>query len=367
MTERAIPETLIGLVNRYSPSGEEDEAVAYLVDRMASLGYDQSMVDPVGNAVGVMGSGSRQIVLLGHIDTVPGEIPVQVQNDILYGRGAVDAKGPLAAFVDAVAAVGPVPGWQFVVIGAVDEERDSKGARYLAGQYRPDFAVIGEPNRWSRVALGYKGSASAQISVRRPVAHSAGRGKSACEAVVEAWNAIGTWVDRFNTGRNMIFDQVLPSLHSMHSGKDGLEEWADLQIGVRLPLDLSPEAWYSQMESILIEVESARVSLRPTGFPTSAYRAEKNTSLVRAFLGGIRAAGGKPGFVVKTGTADLNIVAPVWGCPAVAYGPGDSGLDHTPNEHILLAEYQQAVEVLVYVLRNLNPRQPGRGHRGRDV
>jgi LysW-gamma-L-lysine carboxypeptidase len=66
-----------------------------------------------------------------------------------------------------------------------------------------------------------------------------------------------------------------------------------------------------------------------------------------------RRAGGQPGFVLKTGTADLNIVAPAWGCPAVAYGPGDSTLDHTPDEHLPLEEYRNAVEVIRSVLKRL--------------
>jgi [amino group carrier protein]-lysine/ornithine hydrolase len=49
----------------------------------------------------------------------------------------------------------------------------------------------------------------------------------------------------------------------------------------------------------------------------------------------------------------LNIVAPVWKCPAVVYGPGDSALDHTPNEHIALEDYAKAVAVLVNVLNGL--------------
>jgi LysW-gamma-L-lysine carboxypeptidase len=57
--------------------------------------------------------------------------------------------------------------------------------------------------------------------------------------------------------------------------------------------------------------------------------------------------------VYKTGTADLNIVAPVWKCPAVVYGPGDSALDHTPNEHIALDDYARSVAVLVNVLDGL--------------
>ena len=97
-------ETLIGLVDQYSPSGGEQSAVRFLVERMQALGYDQAFSDEAGNAVGVIGKGPRQIVLLGHIDTVPGEIAVRVEEGVLYGRGAVDAKGPLACFTDAAAA-----------------------------------------------------------------------------------------------------------------------------------------------------------------------------------------------------------------------------------------------------------------------
>src|SRR5512138_3211116 len=105
-------ETLIGLISRYSPSGQEREAAEWLAGRMRSLGYNEAFIDEAGNAVGVMGTGPKQVVLLGHIDTVPGEISVRRDgsppNVSLYGRGAVDAKGPLACFTDAVAQVGVV-------------------------------------------------------------------------------------------------------------------------------------------------------------------------------------------------------------------------------------------------------------------
>ena len=104
-------DTLIGLVSQYSPSGSERRAVEWLIERMKSLGYDDAFIDEAGNAVGVMGKGEKQVVLLGHIDTVPGEISAREENGILYGRGAVDAKGPLACFVDAVANVGAQEGW----------------------------------------------------------------------------------------------------------------------------------------------------------------------------------------------------------------------------------------------------------------
>ncbi|MBK7319597.1 hypothetical protein [Candidatus Villigracilis affinis] len=73
-------ETLIGLVSQYSPSGQERGAVEWLVARMKALGFDDAFVDEAGNAVGVMGKGTKQVVLLGHIDTVPGEISVRVED-----------------------------------------------------------------------------------------------------------------------------------------------------------------------------------------------------------------------------------------------------------------------------------------------
>jgi LysW-gamma-L-lysine carboxypeptidase len=340
--------TLLGLVERFSPTGQEGEAVAWLVSRMHALGYDRSAPDAAGNAVGVIGEGPRQVVLLGHIDTVPGRVPVRVEGGVLYGRGAVDAKGPLAAFVDAAARLGKQPGWQIVVIGAVDEEGDSAGARYAAGPYRPDYAIIGEPSRWERVTLGYKGSAAAELAVKRPAAHSAAQAQNACETAFETWGAIRGWCAQFNQGRARVFDQLSPSLRGFASGSDGFVDWARLRLGVRLPPGFSPADWYNRLAGLAPGAEVC-----PTGFAIPAYLGEKNTPLVRAFLAGIRGAGGSPGFVLKTGTADLNIVAPAWDCPAVAYGPGDSTLDHTPDEHISLEEYVHAVEVLQEVLLQL--------------
>jgi LysW-gamma-L-lysine carboxypeptidase len=49
----------------------------------------------------------------------------------------------------------------------------------------------------------------------------------------------------------------------------------------------------------------------------------------------------------------MNIVGPAWNCPILAYGPGDSSLDHTPEEHLPLAEYGQAIVVWQHALAAL--------------
>ena len=73
-----------------STSTQEGALAQFLVDTMAQLGLE-SHVDAAGNAVGIFGTPNSgpDLVLLGHIDTVPGVVPVRVEDGKLYGRGAV--------------------------------------------------------------------------------------------------------------------------------------------------------------------------------------------------------------------------------------------------------------------------------------
>lgn len=343
-----LPATLIGLLEHFSPSGHEAQAVAWLVKHMERLGFTRSFTDPAGNAVGVMGDGPRQMILLGHIDTVPGEIPVRIEDGRLYGRGSVDAKGPLAAFVDAMAAHGEVTPWQLIVIGAVGEEADSPGARYVVDQYQPEFSLIGEPSGWQRLTLGYKGSANALLHFQAKNTHSAGKDTNTCEQAFVVWGRILEWAHAYNKQHSGYFKMVTPKLTGFVSGNDGFEDWATLQVGTRLPIALPPDDWYRFLSEIALPA-----MLERSGYPVSAYRTGKSNPLNAAFLAAIRQQGGKPGFLLKTGTTDMNIVGPAWGCPIAAYGPGDSSLDHTPDEHIHLEDYSQAVLILKQVIARL--------------
>ena len=339
-------ELLEGLLQRYSPTFQEAEATNYLVAQMSAAGFN-ACVDEAGNAVGVIGDGPREVMMLGHIDTVPGFIEVERVGDRLYGRGSVDAKGPLACFVAAAALAGRREGYRFVVIGAVGEEGDSRGAQFVRDHYKPEALIIGEPSSWDRVTLGYKGSAWFEYEVQRTLAHTSANVESACQAAVSFWNRVIDRSAQWNVGRLKMFDRLIPSLRAMHSRSDGFVETAALKFNLRVP----PGIRLSEVEALVGEqVQDAELKMVEG---CAAYRAEKNTPLVRAFLAAIRQHGGAPTFTVKSGTSDMNLTAPAWQCPTLAYGPGDSDLDHTPHEHVLLAEYQRAVHILADVLRTL--------------
>lgn len=284
-------EILRGLVAIPSLSGQERPAVEYLCAVMRDLGF-QAAIDGAGNAVGSVGDGPREVVLLGHIDTVPGAIPVRIEGGTLHGRGAVDAKGPLATFVCAAArtaAAGLPPGLRVVVIGAVGEEAESAGALYVAPRYRPAFCVIGEPGGWDSVVLGYKGSMWADYTLRQPGSHSAGPETSAPQLAVAFWNRIAAHAERFNAGREGMFDRLEPKLRAFNSADDGLYEEARLHLGFRLPLDLDGAALTALLDEYARTGAVARAEVRLTcGTPLPAYRGDKGNPLVRAFLPAIR-------------------------------------------------------------------------------
>ena len=334
-----------------SPSGREHAVAAFLIEQMVNLGY-QVRRDRAGNVIGAVGDpcAEKTIVLLGHMDTVPGLIPVRREGGKLYGRGAVDAKGPLAAFVLAAARLASrLHGAQVLVIGVVEEEIRGRGAHHLAEVMAPpDCVIIGEPSGWQGITIGYKGMLSIDYRLVRPTGHSAGQGTPPTQEAVIFWNQLATLAEALNDGQSQRFHTLDPALREIQTYQDGLEDRVEMSIGLRLPLGSDVPALKRQMLSWRDAADLAFPYMEPP------FHAEKNTPLVRAMLKAIRDRGGVPRFKLKTGTSDMNVVGPAWGCPIVAYGPGDSTLDHTPEEHIEVEEFVRGIRVLVEVLQELS-------------
>jgi LysW-gamma-L-lysine carboxypeptidase len=224
----------------------------------------------------------------------------------------------------------------------------SRGANWLVEHHsRPDAVIIGEPSGWDGVVLGYKGSVAIEYRIVRPSAHAAGPSTTAAEDAVAFWNALVAWCEEQNTGRTREFDRVTPTLLSIVTNGDGLTEQAWLRANLRLPPGFPPE------KAVAAAQRLAGAGDVVTTVNAAGFRVEKRSPLVSAFLSAIREVGGEPKLKVKTGTSDMNIVGPAWGCPIVAYGPGDSRLDHTPNEHIAIEEFLRGIMVLERVIERV--------------
>jgi [amino group carrier protein]-lysine/ornithine hydrolase len=325
-----------------SPSCAEGELASYLLGAMTGLGL-AARLDQAGNVVGETGRGQGpHIMLLSHLDTVPGQIPVRSEAGRLYGRGASDAKGPLAAMICAAAGAAGFPG-RISVIGVVEEEVPSaRGAVVVRDSYpRPDACVIGEPSGGSTVVLGYKGKLDLRYTVRCPPAHPTSPGPKASELVTDFWM---TLKEVLGPADHTVFAMPGVTLESF----SGDTAQATAKIGVRTPPGFDASALLAKLTEHLgagtLTVLGAR----------SPCVMERRNPVVRALTAGIRRqSGGPPRLLVKTATSDMNTLAEVWDLPMASYGPGESRLDHADNEHIVLGDYLQAIAVLSDALAGL--------------
>lgn len=334
-------ELLEALVRIPSPTGHEDEAVQFLREQARRDGF-RVLDDPVGNFVAEAGTGPRFVLFVGHIDTVPGDIPVRRDGDILHGRGTVDAKGPLVAAY--VAARNHLNDSRLTVriVGAVDEEGRSRGAKAVPTDLEPDWILIGEPSGANGLTLGYKGILRGVIVVERDHHHGAHPGPTAVEEAYAFWQ---TLAQRYNFDDR--FDTVQGHLDAVHTSSDGLRDRVEAHFNLRLPPGMDPEVLHEALQGAA-ESQNVRVVVDER---VRGHEADKRNALVASFLGAIRGEGGTPRLKRKTGTSDFSIFAERHpGVPIAAYGPGDASLDHTPNERASISELAMAVRVLDSVL-----------------
>ncbi len=183
------------LIRTESLPGEEGDIAELMRGEMESLGYADVDLDDAGNVLGkVPGRGAAPAMMFNtHLDHVDvgehGAWPHppfggEIHDDRVWGRGAVDIKGPLAAQVYGVARLirdGFAPAGDVYVTGVVQEEIGGMGARHMAGYMDTPLVVIGEPSR-GELRRGHRGRTEL-------IAHAKGR---SCHASVpnEGVNAL---------------------------------------------------------------------------------------------------------------------------------------------------------------------------------
>jgi len=324
---------LYDLVAIPSPSGEEAAAAEHLIEYFESHGRE-AWTDEVGN---VHAPADDSVLLTSHVDTVPGDIPVKVEDGVLWGRGSVDATGPLAA----MAAVAVEKGVSFV--GVVGEEVDSRGSRYVLedGRNEPDAVVNGEPSGWDGITLGYRGLLAGTYVGTSESGHTSRPDNNAIQDAMYWWERVE---DAFEPDEEYtpVFEQVTCKPVNFEGGltEDGLSMEATMDVQLRVP----PKYSVSDVRELADgELRNGTVRWYDDVPPVMM---NPRTPVARAFRAAIRQAGGEPRLLRKTGTSDMNIFARDWDCPMVTYGPGDSDLDHAPDERLDLAEYERSLDVL---------------------
>ncbi|MCO6041925.1 [LysW]-lysine hydrolase [Thermococcus alcaliphilus] len=322
ISEEEKIEFLRELVSIYSPSGEEEKVAKFLLESFESFGVE-AYIDEVGNVIAEKSGKGKRILLAGHMDTVRGYIPIRIEDNYLWGRGSVDAKGPLAAFFFAFLESDA----NLIFAGLVDEERYSLGAKNLEIP-KPDFIIIGEPSGFEGVTIGYRGSLTMKFVEKVEKFHGSLSSKGAAEKLIDTWLELSK---DFGEG----FDNPSGRILTFNAYERDFDFYGEMIVNIRTPPNYEPS------------IKGEILDFVP------AYEVSPRSLLVRAFVRAIRKNGAKPRLKRKLGTADMNILAPKFGVDAVAYGPGDSRLDHTPYERLNLEEYIASIKILETALGEL--------------
>jgi acetylornithine deacetylase len=162
------------LIEIESITGNEKNLAYFLRDFLTGLQYQVSLQEAAPDRFNVLAlAGEPDLVYTTHLDTVPPYLPFREDEDYIYGRGACDAKGILAAQVEAAQRLRAAGETRVGLLFLVGEERNSAGA--LHANQNPigsRFYIDGEPTE-NQLATGSKGSLRAEITARGKAAHSA--------------------------------------------------------------------------------------------------------------------------------------------------------------------------------------------------
>jgi acetylornithine deacetylase len=317
----------------------EGEVGEFLAEELVSRGFEVERM-PVGQAPDSRYTGPRfnvyaaaqatppLIVLSTHMDTVPPFLPSREDEDFIYGRGACDAKGIIAAQIFAaerLRALGIPVGLLFVV----GEERDSMGAKVANLQPRGSrYLINGEPTD-NCVAVASKGALRAIVRAKGKMAHSAypELGDSATHKLVRA-------LDRILDIELPMNPAVGPStlnIGLMEGGRapNVIADRAEAQVLIRLvgPSEQTKQAIASAAENL----------------------AEVDFTLEIPFQE-MRTLDGLPTMVAAF-TTDVPWL-PAWGEP-ILLGPGSIHVAHTPDEKLAKRELYEAIELYVEVAQRL--------------
>jgi acetylornithine deacetylase len=343
----------------------EGEIARFVAGWLERAGLEVEVLESVPgrpSVVGVArGSGcGRTLLLNAHLDTVgttgmDAPFSPRVDADRLYGRGALDMKGSLAAIMVAGREAGRRGLRGNVVVAAVaDEEAGSIGTEAVLERYRADAAIVAEPT-WLRLAIAHRGFVGLEIEVTGRAAHGS-RPERGIDAIVRMGRVLAGLeeLDRRLQSRP---EHPLLGTGSAHASViEGGQELSSyparcvlLAERRTLPGETAADA-ERELAAILEEAGRGDPDFHAevrVPFARDAYELAPDDPFVEL----VRRHAGEPEIVGMPFWADSGLIAAA-GIPTVLFGPGGEGL-HETEEWVELADLERCLEVYLAVVGEL--------------
>ncbi|MBD3334990.1 MAG: YgeY family selenium metabolism-linked hydrolase [Candidatus Eisenbacteria bacterium] len=372
----AAVELLRELVRTPSPSGDEGRIVALIRERMQALAFDEVRIDAFGNVLGRVGDGRRTLAFDAHVDAVGvGDSQAwavdpyggELRDGIVYGRGAADQKGGMAALVHAGALMRRLDLLRdttvWIVGSVLEEDCDGLCWHYILseGVLQPEAVVLTEPTDL-QLYRGHRGRMEIEATARGRAAHGSApeRGRNAIYRMAPVIEGIRRLADRLGDdpflGRGSVtISQVRSTAPSLCAVADSCTIHLDRRLTAgeddARALDqvrcIAADAGLGGDDVTIQVPEFRRPSHTGVVYPMRQYypawAMPEDDPLVRLGLRAREAVAGKPGRAGRWGFSTNGVATRgLHGVPTIGFGPGNeihahAPTDQCPAEHIGIA------------------------------
>ncbi|HEX2718248.1 MAG TPA: M20/M25/M40 family metallo-hydrolase [Gemmatimonadaceae bacterium] len=313
-----------------SSTGEERAIVDHVTRWLVGRGWNVHLQEVTKGRSNIWASrAGGGVTLSTHLDTVPPHVAPRLDGDLLYGRGACDAKGIAAAMMAAADRLVASGEQRVDLLLVVGEEKGSDGAR-AANRLQPTsrFLVNGEPTE-SKLASGAKGSQRVMVRTRGKAAHSAypHLGRSAIEPLLELLPT----VRQLPMPTDPVLGETTVNIGVVRGGTEAniIPDHAEAELMFRLVSDVAP------LRQAVTRWAKGKAELEwGSHIPAQRFHTI-------------------PGFDTApvAYTSDIPLLDR-WGTPLL-FGPGSIHVAHTPHEHIRVGELRDAVDAYERIVRTL--------------
>lgn len=361
------------LVQTPSESGEEQEVAMIIAEKMRELDYDEVFIDGIGNVLGrIKGRGGGKTLLLsGHIDHAePGvmEEPYSgkrmngkkfgTDQEVIYGRGAVDMKGAVASMVYAAAAIkasGTSLAGDLIVCGnPMEETSGADGTIYMLDKtgIKADGAICGEATGLG-IYLGHRGNAEVMLTVKGVMAH-ASNPSNGINAAIKASQLVCYIMEHYKLPSHELLGQCTTTILDIKADTERkapvLPDRCVVYVDRRFLPGETKEEIMKEFQELLKgaqkEISDLDVEIEITKWGLALFTPEQEPITQALKIARERALGEVGELSAWIFGTDGAFVADR-GIPCVGFGPGDEAFAHTPDDHISIEDLDQATQVYI--------------------
>lgn len=379
--EPALTKFTQDIIRIKSITCEEKELALFIKEKMIELGYDDVIIDKLGNVIGVIGDGETKVMYDSHIDTVTvndedewkyGAFSGELVEGNIYGRGTVDMKSAVAATVyagHAIKKLGLDKGKTiYISTSVMEEDYDGQALLYLCREnhIHPDYVIICEPSSMN-LALGHRGRALIKINTEGVSAHGSAPEKG--DNAVYKMNVIIKRVEKlakeFINKEGEKGSVALTKIESGAVSLNAIPPICSIYLDRRLIIGEDKAFITEEIEKLIEDTDATWEIYDEVGKSWTdenlvlhsflpAWEIDKNHELTKACSNAYRELKGESPEMFKWDFCTNGVAtAGILNIPTIGIGPGDPKLAHTRDEHCPLSDIIEACEFYTNLANHL--------------